>query len=365
MNVLGKAFRVASFGESHGACIGALVDGCPAGLRLEAGDVQRELDRRKPGQSAVTTQRSEEDICELLSGVLGGFTTGAPIAMMVRNKDVVSTAYQQRIPRPSHADYTAFVKYGGFADFKGGGRFSGRITAGFVAAGAVAKKLLSDALRVRIVAHACEIAGIRSAHVPYERFGDAEQNAVRCADAEAAAKMQRAIEEAKAAGDSVGGVIECAVLGAPAGIGEPMFDTLEGELSKAIFAVPGVKAVEFGAGFAITRMRGSEASDAFVLRGKRVLTRTNNSGGVQGGMSNGMPITMRVAIKPTASIAKEQQSVDLERMKAAALRMSGRHDPCIVPRAVPVVEAMAAITLADLSLRGGFIPKVISKSSSR
>lgn len=365
MNTLGKAFRVTSFGESHGACIGAVADGCPAGLQLSASDIQRELDRRRPGQSALTTQRSEEDICELLSGVLNGFTTAAPIAMMVRNKDVASAAYQQRIPRPSHADYTAYAKYGGFADFKGGGRFSGRVTAGFVAAGAVAKKLLRDALRISITAHASEIAGVKSAQMPYERFGDAERNAVRCADAGAAEKMQRAIEEAKAAGDSVGGVIECVALGAPAGIGEPIFDTLEGELSKAVFAVPGVKGVEFGAGFAIARMRGSEANDAFALRGKRVLTKTNNSGGIQGGMSNAMPIVMRVAMKPTASIAKEQQSVDLQRMKAARISVAGRHDPCIVPRAVPVIEAMTAIALADLALRGGFIPKVLSKSFYR
>lgn len=360
-NTLGKIFKITSFGESHGKCIGAIINGCPAGLKLDKIDIQKELDKRRPGQNKVMSQRREEDKVEILSGIFNGFTTGAPICLLIWNKDVDSASYEKMkdLLRPGHADFTAFLKYGGFNDWRGGGRFSGRITAGFVAGGAIAKKLLK-LLKIEILAHAIEIGGIKIGKVTFNEIRkNVYKNEVRSADLKAAEKMIKLIKRMKREGDSVGGIIEGIVLNVPAGLGEPVFDTLEGEIAKALFAIPGVKGVEFGAGFSLAKMRGSEANDKFGIKKGKIVTKTNNSGGILGGISNGMPIVVRVVIKPTSSISKPTMTVNIKKMKMETLKIEGRHDPCIVPRAVPVVEAMLAITICDFVLRSQLIPRVI------
>jgi chorismate synthase len=358
---LGRIFTVTSFGESHGKLIGILIGGCPAGLPINESDIQSELDRRKPGRSAASTPRMEEDKVEILSGVFNGYTTGAPICLAVWNKDSRSADYEimQFKARPGHADYTAYVKYGGFADYRGGGRFSGRITAGFVAAGTVARALLKT-IGVDIFAHTVAIGGIAAPLMKIETIKQGiNSNTLRCADAAAAARMMKAIENAAADGDSLGGVVEGIATGVAAGLGEPLFDNLDGAMAKALFAIPSVKGVEFGAGFAAARLKGSENNDPFDIKDDRVITKTNNAGGILGGISNGMPILVRVAVKPTPSIAKKQHTVDLKEMAATELEIKGRHDTCIVPRAVPVVEAMMAITLCDFAMRAGAIAEVM------
>jgi chorismate synthase len=358
-NSLGKLFTVTSFGESHGRCIGITIDGCPAGLPVSDTDIQREVDKRKP-TSPIATTRAEEDKVEILSGVYNGLTTGAPICLLTWNKDIDSGDYRKNIflPRPGHADYTAFMKYGGFNDFRGGGRFSGRITATFVMAGAIAKKLL-DLIGVEILAHTVEIGGIKAQPKEFDEIRQVNQNPLKCADPEAAKEMLKAIEKAKAEGDSTGGIIEGIALNVPVGLGEPVFDTLDGELAKALLAIPAVKGVEFGAGFSAARKRGSENNDQFTIKDDKIVTVTNNAGGILGGISNGMPIVVRVAVKPTPSIAKKQETVDIKTMESASLEVRGRHDACIVPRAVPAVEAMVAVTLCDFALRAELIPRVI------
>ncbi|MDP2920717.1 MAG: chorismate synthase [Dehalococcoidia bacterium] len=359
-NSLGKLFTVTSFGESHGRGIGVVIDGCPAGLPLAETDVQKEVDKRRAGRGVASTRRMEEDRVEILSGVFNNRTTGTPVCMIIWNKDTDASAYERTkaLLRPGHADYTAFMKYGGFNDYRGGGQFSGRITAGFVMAGAVAKKLLGT-IKVETLAHTVEIGGIaaKTATLPAVRKVDATP--LKCADADATAKMLLAIEKARGEGDSLGGIIEGIALNVPAGIGEPVFDTLEGDLAKALFAIPAVKGVEFGAGFAAAKMRGSENNDPFVMKRGRITTITNNAGGILGGISNGMPITVRVAVKPTPSIGRPQKTVDIEKMEDVGLEIVGRHDACIVPRAVPVVAAMLAIVLCDHALRAQLIPEVI------
>ncbi len=357
----GQMFTITSFGESHGRCVGVTIDGCPAGLSITEADIQKEVDRRRPGLTPGTTRRAEEDKVEILSGIFKGQTTGAPISLLVWNRDVDSSQYEKIrfLPRPGHADYTAFIKYGGFNDFRGGGRFSGRITVSFVMAGAVAKKLLNH-IGVEILAHTIEIGGIKAeAKVLDEIRRNVETNPLKCADPMAALEMIRAIETAQAEGDSVGGIIEGLAINMPAGLGEPVFDTLEGELAKAIFAIPAVKGIEFGSGFAAARKRGSENNDPFAVKDKKIVTLTNNSGGILGGISNGMPIVVRVAVKPTPSISQEQATVNLKRKQNASLSVKGRHDACIVPRAVPVVESMMALTLCDFAMRAGHIPEVV------
>lgn len=384
-NSLGKLFTITSFGESHGRCIGITIDGCPAGLPVSDTDIQREVDKRKP-TSPIATTRAEEEKVEILSGILDGHTTGAPIGLLIWNKDVDSSEYEKMrfLLRPGHADYTAFMKYGGFNDFRGGGRFSGRITATFVMAGAIAKKLL-DLIGVEILAHTVEIGGVKAwakatdeliekaAREPLRWFLDelvrkgrtaelrenVARDPLKCADPEAAKEMLKTIEKAKAEGDSTGGIIEGIALNVPVGLGEPVFDTLDGELAKALFAIPAVKGVEFGAGFSAARKRGSENNDPFTIKDGKIVTVTNNAGGILGGISNGMPIVVRVAVKPTPSIAKKQETVDIKTMKSASLEVRGRHDACIVPRAVPAVEAMVAVTLCDFALRAELIPRVI------
>jgi chorismate synthase len=357
---LGKIFRITTFGESHGYCIGVVVDGCPAGQVIDLENIQGELDRRRPGQSKVTTSRDEPDRVEVLSGSMNGRATGAPICMIIKNKDSDSTSYEElrSTPRPGHADYTSEVRYGGYQDYRGGGRFSGRNTAALVMAGALARQVLAKR-GVEVHAYTSQIGQVVSSNVSYDGIKKlVDTNIVRCPDPKAANKMIKTIEEARKEGDSVGGKVTCVALNVPAGVGEPFFDTLEGELAKALFSVPAVKAVEFGAGTMLASMRGSESNDPYVMKNGRVETESNNSGGVQGGISNGMPVTFKVTFKPTPSIAKTQRTVDLANRTETIIQVKGRHDPCIVPRAVPVVESVAAVVLLDHMMRRGYTGKV-------
>jgi chorismate synthase len=352
-NTIGQLFRVTTFGESHGGGIGVVIDGCPPRIDITEEEIQRELDRRRPGQSKITTQRKEEDRCEILSGVFSGTTLGTPIAIVVRNKDARPKDYgrMKTTFRPSHADFTYEAKYG-IRNWQGGGRASARETVGRVAAGAVAKKILSILhSEFEIVAYVAQIHEVTAKiHRSSVKVKDVEKNAVRCPDTAAAKKMESLIEKIRDEGDSVGGVIECVVRGIPPGLGEPVFDKLEADLAKAMMSIPATKGFEIGSGFAATRMRGSEHNDPFEMRSGKIRTATNNSGGVQGGISNGEEIYFRVAFKPTATIAHEQRTVtsSQEQTKLAA---RGRHDPCVLPRAVPIVEAMASLVLCDHALR--------------
>ncbi len=345
-------FRVTTFGESHGPAIGVVVDGCPPRMPLDLAQVQAELDRRRPGQSRLVSQRKESDQVEVLSGLSDGVTLGTPIAMMIRNQDARSKDYEDisRAYRPSHADYTYDAKYGIRAT-AGGGRASARETAGRVAAGAIAQQLLAQR-GVTIVAWVDEVQDI-AATVDEQTITRAmvDVNDVRCPDAEAAAKMIERIERARKDGDSVGGVVRAVARGVPAGWGEPVFDKLEADLAKAMMSIPAVKGVENGDGFAGTKLTGSEHNDLFYRKDDGAIgTRTNRSGGVQGGISNGEPITLRIAFKPTATIMRPQDTVDPDG-NPTVLQPKGRHDPCVLPRAVPIVEAMFALVLADHALR--------------
>jgi chorismate synthase len=361
-SIIGERFIAMSFGESHGKCVGIVVDGCPAGLALNESDIQSLLDLRKPGQSILTTQRKEEDQVDILSGVFNGFTTGAPICMLIWNHDPDSKPYEmiKSIPRPGHADYPAIVKYGGFADYRGSGRFSGRLTATLVMAGAVAYKLLKSTLGIETVAYTTEIGGIRANNnITKENIASRYHNEVRCPDFEAAQKMKDAILQARKYGDSLGGIIECITTGLPVGLGEPIFASLESDLSKALFSIPAVKAVEFGSGFTGSKMRGSENNDVYMMKNGKVVTKTNNAGGILGGLSNGMPIVIRIGFKPAASVAKRQETLDISKKEQTNLTVPGRHDPCVVPRAPPVVECVVSMVLADHAIRGGLIPSVL------
>jgi len=325
----GKKLKLSIFGQSHSPAIGVSIDGLPAGIKVDMDELHTFLRRRSPGQSELTTARAEDDVPEVLSGLVNGVTCGVPLAVIIRNEDARSSDYSEilDIPRPSHADYTAFVKYGGFQDAAGGGHFSGRLTAPLCVAGGICLKILGG-LGVTIEARITQIGKAR---------GTDEE-------------MRLEILAAKEQGDSVGGVIECEAAGLPAGLGDPMFDGIENRIAGIVFGIPGVKGVEFGSGFAGAGSRGSENNDVFYMDGETVKTRTNNSGGILGGITNGMPVLFRVAFKPTPSIGMEQDSVSLSRAENAVLRVEGRHDPCIVPRAVPCVEAAAAIALYDAYL---------------
>jgi len=352
-NTFGQLFRVTTFGESHGGGIGVVIDGCPPRIDISDADIQWELDRRRPGQSKLTTQRKEEDRCEILSGVFEGKTLGTPIAIAVRNKDACPEDYKEIAAkfRPSHADYTYEAKYG-IRNWQGGGRASARETIGRVAAGAIAKKILSTLYAdFEIVAYVTQIHEV-AAKIDRStvKMKDVEENIVRCPDASAAKKMIALIEQVRDEGDSVGGVTECVARGIASGLGEPVFDKLEADLAKAMLSIPAAKAFEIGSGFAATRMRGSQHNDPFEMRGGKIRTTTNNSGGVQGGISNGEDIYFRVAFKPPATIALEQKTVTSSKQEAE-LAARGRHDPCVLPRAVPIVEAMAALVLCDHALR--------------
>jgi chorismate synthase len=348
----GTLFRITTFGESHGPGLGVVVDGCPAQLRLDEAGIQHELDRRRPGQSRLVSQRKEEDKVEILSGVLDGVTLGTPIAMLIRNADARSKDYESiaRAYRPSHADYTYDAKYG-IRAIAGGGRASARETAARVAAGAIAQQLLATR-GVSIVAWVDEVAGIAASVDEATVTRDlVDTNDIRCPDAAVAQQMIERVERARKDGDSVGGVIRAVAHGVPAGWGEPVFDKLEADLGKAMLSIPAVKGVESGDGFAGTRLTGSEHNDLFYRRDDGTIgTRTNRSGGVQGGISNGEPVTLRIAFKPTATIMRPQDTVDSDG-NPAVLEPKGRHDPCVLPRAVPIVEAMFALVLADHMLR--------------
>jgi chorismate synthase len=364
-NSTGKEFIATSFGESHGAKIGVVIDGCPAGLPFSETDVQADLDRRIPLQKLeLFSGRIEKDVAQILSGVFEGFTTGAPICIAVDNKEARSQDYAdiRDLPRPAHSDYTARVKYGGFGDPRGGGRFSGRVTVATIMGGSVAKKLLSK-FDVDVLAYTRSIGKIKMAKQPSQEGirSQTYRSAARCPDLACAEKMEDSILEAKKEGESLGGIVECLITNLPAGVGEPLFDALDADLAKALFSVPAVKGVEFGGGFALAEMRGSEANDPFQMQKGKVSTETNFSGGILGGISSGMPIVIRAAIKPTPSISKEQRTVDLAKMENAKIKVSGRHDPCVVPKAVPAIEAAIALTLADHMIRAGFIPKVLGR----
>ncbi len=348
----GQIFKISTFGESHGRAIGVTIDGCPAGLDFDLEFIQHELDRRKPGQSRITTQRREADAFEVLSGVFEGKTTGTPIALLIWNEDQRSKDYGHIAEqfRPSHADYTYQAKYG-VRDYRGGGRSSARETAARVAAGAVAKLLLAR-MGVRVQAYVSQV-GTLKLETPYQQLdlSQTDTNAVRCPDADMAARMFTYIDDIRKQGDSVGGVVNCVLTGVPVGWGEPVFDKLHAELGKAMLGINAVKGFEYGSGFEGAALRGSAHNDAFYTdETGRVRTRSNHSGGVQGGVSNGEDIYFRVAFKPVATIMTDQESVNTSG-EAVVVSGKGRHDPCVLPRAVPIVEAMAALVLADFYLR--------------
>lgn len=349
-NSIGKIFRLTSYGESHGAAVGGVIDGCPAGIALSVEEIQRELDRRRPGQSEIATPREEEDEVEMLSGIFEGKSTGMPIGFVVRNRNQNSRDYRslKELYRPSHADYTWEKKYG-IRDYRGGGRASAREHIARVVAGAVAKQVLAGE-GIRIQGYTSQVGPVTLSGTYREmELERAEDNAVRCPDAETAEKMIALIKEVREEGDSIGGVVSCVIQGVPAGLGEPVFDRFQARLAQAVMSINAAKGFEYGAGFAAAAMRGSGHNDPFVLKEGRVRTGSNRSGGIQGGVSNGEDIYFRVAFKPVSTIRKRQHTVSRER-KEIAFEACGRHDPCVVPRAVPVVEAMTALVVLDLLL---------------
>lgn len=349
----GSIFRISTWGESHGVGVGVVIDGCPARLPLTAAQIQTELDKRRPGQSDIVTPRNEADTVEILSGVVDGLTTGTPIALSVRNKDHRSNAYDemQHTYRPSHADFCYDAKYG-IRAWAGGGRASARETIGRVAAGAVAKAILHALCpQLEVVAWVQQVHTIICPVAPHAVQADTVNgNIVRTADAESAELMAHAIREARSNGNSLGGVVACTVRNCPVGLGDPVFDKLEATLAHAMMSIPATKGFEVGSGFSAPLFTGSQHNDEFYMEGQRVRTRTNNSGGIQGGISNGEDINMRIAFKPTATLMLEQNTVN-DAHQEVTLRGKGRHDACVLPRAVPVVEAMACIVLADHLLK--------------
>jgi len=347
-NTFGSIFKVTTFGETHGGSVGCVIDGCPSGLSVSESDIQHDLDRRRPGQSDITTQRQERDKVEIHSGVFEGKTTGTPIMLLVRNTDARSKDYDhlKDVFRPSHADFTYFQKYG-IRDFRGGGRASARETLARVAAGAIARKFLVEKTKIEIIAFVEKVKNIGSAvSIETVTQKDVDATIIRCPDNAAAIHMIELIKKTGSEGDSVGGIIRCVIRNTPPGLGEPVFDKLSARLGFAMLSIPAVKGFEIGSGFAGTSKNGSEHNDSFIVEKGMVKTRTNNSGGIQGGISNGEMIHFRVAFKPTSTIAKQQETVNINK-QSIQLSASGRHDPCVLPRAVPIVEAMAAITLMD------------------
>ena len=350
-NSFGKILRITTFGESHGAALGVTLDGCPAGIEIDESFIQNELDRRKPGQSKITTQRKEGDVVEILSGVFEGKSTGTPIGMIIRNEDQRSKDYSHIADkyRPSHADFTYQEKYG-IRDYRGGGRSSARETAARVAAGAIAKLLLAK-LGVKINAYVSQVGPLKL-EKDYKSLSleNTENNIVRCPDDAMASQMIDFIDQTRKNQDTVGGVVSCVIQGCPVGLGEPVFDKLHAQLGKAMLSINAVKGFEYGSGFDGVALYGSQHNDAFYIEGDKVKTRTNFSGGIQGGISNGEDIYFRVAFKPVATLMKDQESIN-EKGEPITVSGKGRHDPCVVPRAVPIVEAMAALVLADFYLR--------------
>ena len=355
-NSIGEKFQITTFGSSHGKAVGAIVDGCPANLKLTQQDIQKELDKRKPGTSSVTTPRKEDDEVQILSGIFEGKTDGTPITGIVFNKNQKSKDYSmfKSTPRPSHGDYGWMMKYGNY-DYNGGGRGSGRVTIGHVIGGAIAKKLL-ETQNIEIISHVTQIGDIKAKPQDFNVIKEnIEKNPVRCGDLEAAAEMEELILAKKQEGDSIGGVVETIAVNVPAGLGEPVFERLDGDLARILMNIGAVKGVEIGLGFDAAKHTGSEINDNYQIEDDKITTKTNNSGGIIGGMSNGMPIVSRIAIKPTPSISKCQDSVDLEKMENKKIEIKGRHDPCICPRVTVVAESSTAIVLADHMIRSGSI----------
>jgi len=354
-NTWGQMLKVTIFGESHGPGIGVVIDGLPPGVEPNFPEIYRHMSRRAPGQSELTTPRKESDEPEILSGLFHGKTTGAPLCALIRNQDTRSSDYDPAVTRPGSADFVAQIKYKGCQDYRGGGTFSGRMTAPLTFAGSIARQILADR-GIYIGAHIKQIEGIED--LSFEIVDETLLASLTHAlfpvlDDEAGRKMSDRIRQAKEEEDSVGGIIECVATGIPAGVGSPFFDSIESAVASMMFSIPAVKGIEFGAGFSITAMRGSQANDEIITVGERVLTRTNNNGGINGGISNGMPILFRVAVKPTPSIGKTQSSIDIRSGEEKELKIKGRHDPCIVPRAVVVVESAFALCLLDRILSNG------------
>lgn len=355
-SIIGRMFVVTTFGESHSPAVGAVIDGCPSCLKVSESDIQKQLDRRKPGQSCLTTQRVESDRALILSGIENGVTLGSPIAIMISNNNVKPGDYKQfrDIPRPSHADFTYKMKYGIIAS-SGGGRASARETASRVAAGAVAEKLLQKICKAEIIAWVSSVGTIDAPDLTETKIAreDVDTNPVRCPDIKVAKKMGKLISDVQDRGDSVGGIITCVCRNIPAGWGEPVFDKINAVLAQAMLSIPAVRGFEIGSGFGSARMLGSNHNDLFVAKKGRLGTKTNRSGGIQGGITNGEPLIFRVAFKPTATIKTSQRTVTYSGRSVILAAKEGRHDPCVLPRAVPVVESMAAIVLADMALRAG------------
>jgi len=357
-NSIGQRLVLTSFGESHGRSIGAVLDGCPAGLEIDEKEIQEMLNLRKPGQNLISTQRKEGDIVEVVSGIFRGFTTGAPITMLIWNADQKSKDYENLKTklRPGHSDYPAMMKYNQYNDHRGGGRFSGRLTATHVMGGAIARKLLKVTLGIKTNSFTSQIGKIKMEKEFNEKMAKIiYKNEVRCPEEKTAEKMRKSILDAKKKGDSLGGIIESITTNVPVGLGEPIFSSLESDLSKAIFSIPSVKGIEFGSGFRGSELFGSENNDLYTMKRGKIVTKSNNSGGILGGISNGMPITMRIAFKPASSIAQKQSTVDIKNKKNTILQVKGRHDPCVVPRAAPVVDSLVALTIADHALITGAI----------
>ena len=350
-NSFGKIFKISTFGESHGKAIGVIIDGCPAGIDINRDIIQKDLDRRKPGQSKITTQRKEDDKVQILSGVFEGKSTGAPISILINNKDQKSSDYNHISTsfRPSHADYTYHKKYG-TRDYRGGGRSSARETANWVSAGSIAKQILSET-RIKISAYVSQVGSLKlKKNYKLLDLTNSEKNIVRCPDNEYSKKFIDIIDNARKNHDTIGGVITCVIEGCPVGIGEPIFGKLHAEIGRAMLSINAVKGFEYGSGFKGVEMFGSEHNDEFEFKENKVSTKSNNSGGIQGGISNGQDIYFNVAFKPVSTIMKDQKSISSENKKVT-IKGKGRHDPCVVPRAVPIVEAMAANVLVDLYLQ--------------
>jgi len=350
-NVWGESLQISIFGESHGEGVGIVMGGLPPGFALDFDGLQTEMARRAPGKDEFSTTRRESDSAEILSGIFESKTTGAPLCAFIRNHDKRSRDYEPHLPRPGHADYAAFVKYGGYADYRGGGHFSGRLTAALVFAGAIAKQILRKE-GVEIHGKIRRIYNIQDAEIDLGGLIKASKKPFPVHDDARGEQMKASILAAKREGDSVGGVIECVVTGVPAGLGEPFFSGVESRLASMLFSIPAVKAVEFGGGFKLADMKGSEANDAMTAEDGEIRFLSNHNGGINGGITNGEPLLFRVTVKPTPSIAKRQATVDITKNEAAATQIKGRHDPCIVPRAVPVTEAAAALCILDLLLMG-------------
>lgn len=374
-NTTGKIFSVTSFGSSHGKAIGAVIDGCPANLELNEDDIQKELNRRKPGTSSITSPRQEKDQVKILSGIFEGKTDGTPITGVVFNEDQRSKdySYLKNTPRPGHGDFSWIEKYGNY-DYNGGGRGSGRVTIGHVIGGAIAKKLLSK-FGIKIISHVVRVGDIEAKTVNMNLIEEmASQNPVHCADPQAAKEMEELILDYKSKGDSIGGIVETIAIGVPVGLGEPIFGKLDGDLAKALMEIGSVKGVEIGLGFDVSTSTASQINDEFYIKDKNnqnektdtvhIGTTTNTSGGILGGISNGMPIVTRIAVKPTPSISMMQNTVDLEKNEETKIEIKGRHDPCICPRVTVVSESAMAIVLADHMLRSGFInPSNLNKNN--